>query len=449
MKNLFNLLNNMTEITKIINLSVPYEIKENNNEIHNEQTLKKFSSIINQFLDENKDLFKSITSKINSNKSSKKILESISEDEKEKICDILIEKYKKEELVNQETIEKIKNQKKEFKKQIFLKLRETLLSSNRLLKEEKRQINIETKSYYKRIVTDYKNKFAINDDGTENSKNIFEKIENFKSLLSVIENDIKPILNKIKNLKIASMIFKGGAAVAGILSAGFYVAIPFSGGATTAAALATSFAASLFGSTSTLLDLIINSIQEKHQHILKLIDEWKNIEDKSTIWLAYKSSIFGIKSSLNIFKFSKLISNSLDKISKNLSKALGFLAILGAGFNIYDLINDISNYKKFEEKMQNFTNFTEELVDTITKLKKVKWKVINESPLDKPYWKGGKGGTNLHFLNIETNEVKTLMEMLNYTNLELSTWGLTKIFSKRDGWYIRTLPNKYKFDNLG
>lgn len=72
MKNLFNLLNNMTEITKIINLSVPYEIKENNNEIYNEQTLKKFSSIINQFLDENKDLFKCITSKINSNKSSKK-----------------------------------------------------------------------------------------------------------------------------------------------------------------------------------------------------------------------------------------------------------------------------------------------------------------------------------------------------------------------------------------
>lgn len=156
-----------------------------------------------------------------------------------------------------------------------------------------------------------------------------------------------------------------------------------------------------------------------------------------------------MKNLINLLNTAKIIGSATKSISHTFHHLSLFGSFVGAGFTFLELQDNLSEYGKFNEKMENFSKTTDELIDTLAKLKKVKWKVIDETPLDKPYWKKGKGGVNLHFLNIETNETKTLDEMLKYTNLELSMWGLTKVFSKRDGWYIRTLPNKIKFDNLG
>ncbi|WP_338822538.1 hypothetical protein [Mycoplasmopsis felifaucium] len=82
-------------------------------------------------------------------------------------------------------------------------------------------------------------------------------------------------------------------------------------------------------------------------------------------------------------------------------------------------------------------------------MKKVKWTVLHETPLDNPYMLGGTGGINQIFKNIETGEVLRLDEMLKFTKFELYSMGLTKALHPKTGWYIRTLPNNLKIDNLG
>ncbi|AIA29312.1 hypothetical protein MCFN_00745 [Mycoplasmopsis californica] len=69
--------------------------------------------------------------------------------------------------------------------------------------------------------------------------------------------------------------------------------------------------------------------------------------------------------------------------------------------------------------------------------------------MGKLYYKGGIGGKNLYFKNTETGEIKSLEEMLKFTNFELSVWNMMKVYSSKYDWYIKTFPNKVKFDNLG
>ncbi|WP_052000279.1 DUF3892 domain-containing protein [Metamycoplasma auris] len=75
--------------------------------------------------------------------------------------------------------------------------------------------------------------------------------------------------------------------------------------------------------------------------------------------------------------------------------------------------------------------------------------MVNETILDKPYDEGGVGGVNTHFKNQETGEIKTLEELLKLSDFELSANGLVRVRDSKKGEYLRTFPNKIKWDNLG
>ncbi|WP_373440817.1 hypothetical protein [Metamycoplasma equirhinis] len=62
----------------------------------------------------------------------------------------------------------------------------------------------------------------------------------------------------------------------------------------------------------------------------------------------------------------------------------------------------------------------------------------------------GKGGKNIIFKNRKIGELFALDKLLSKPQYELNLLGLLKIFNpKLNEWYIRTLPNKSKLDNLG
>ncbi|QZE12164.1 hypothetical protein [Mycoplasma sp. Ms02] len=80
----------------------------------------------------------------------------------------------------------------------------------------------------------------------------------------------------------------------------------------------------------------------------------------------------------------------------------------------------------------------------------VKWIVTNETRQTDLYNNGGYGGKNLEFKNIITNECFTLQDLLDKTGAELKVMGLQKVYNPARGvWYIRTLRNSIKVDNLG
>ncbi|WP_338822827.1 hypothetical protein [Mycoplasmopsis felifaucium] len=112
------------------------------------------------------------------------------------------------------------------------------------------------------------------------------------------------------------------------------------------------------------------------------------------------------------------------------------------------LTEDIDTLTIINGKNYSITRELTNILATIGDLKKARWTVLHETALGKPYMLGGKGGLNLVFKNLENGELKSLEEMLKYSKFELHTMGLTKVKNK-DEWYIRTLPNKIKLDNLG
>ena len=114
---------------------------------------------------------------------------------------------------------------------------------------------------------------------------------------------------------------------------------------------------------------------------------------------------------------------------------------------LHHIFKEINNISFIISQVDEQISF---LVKDLQNMEKINWIVVNESPLDKPYDKGGKGGKNLHFKNIKTGEIKSISEMLEYSDVQLRLWNLQKVFnSKLNEWYIKTLPNKLLIDNLG
>ncbi|WP_029513177.1 hypothetical protein [Mycoplasmopsis primatum] len=448
MKNVFSILKQINTFTSLTPVSVVQAQNDTNSEtnVNNEQLTELFNNIIN----ENSELFDSLTNKINKEKTStKQIMNSITESEKDQLCDALINKYKKANLLSDEVLKNIELNKEDFKKNLFEQIRNKLLEEKRNSKNEKKELNKQFASYYKRIVTDAKNKFAVNDDGTENSKNIFQEISMFEELLKNIEENVQPLAKKIKNLRIASMAFKAGAVAAGAIAAGLYALAPWTFGATVPFATAATVTATTLTAVSSILDIITNSFEEKQALALKLINNFKEWKTKPTSWVIKKAVSFSVKIGYVKFKALSSISYKTTERAIKFSGISALLSSFGAIINTHKLSASINEYNKFQEWMDKLKLATEQISIQIGNMKNIKWIVVNETPMDKPYWKGGVGGKNLHFKNTETGEIKSLEEMLKYTNFELSSWKLLKVYSRKYGWYIKTFPNKVKFDNLG
>ncbi|MDD1372510.1 hypothetical protein PT353_03245 [Metamycoplasma hyosynoviae] len=101
--------------------------------------------ISSELVKENEDLFNNLSEKMNSDISTKKIMNSINEDEKDKIIDEIIAKYEKQNVLNYEQLNAIKNNKNEFKKKFFKEVRKNLLSEKKEKKSNLTKLNKETK----------------------------------------------------------------------------------------------------------------------------------------------------------------------------------------------------------------------------------------------------------------------------------------------------------------
>ncbi|MDD7847890.1 hypothetical protein PUW89_03480 [Metamycoplasma hyosynoviae] len=263
-------------------------------------------------------------------------------------------------------------------KRNFLKeVRKNLLSEKKEKKSNLTKLNKETKSYYKRIVTDIKNKFAVNDDGNESSKNILEQIERFEKLLNDIETKLKPLIKKIDNLRKTSIAFKAAAVASGLLAASLY-AIAWIGGISTPFALAVTAAATLFSAIALIIDVIRNNVERDNKAILSLSEVWKDIKNQSTAWIVGKLVSFVTKLSSAKYKAIKSII-AIKNVANVSALSLGKAATLSAIATIYDahkLQKELEEYEEFQTKQNEFKSFLEDLAYRIIKMKKVKWIVL-------------------------------------------------------------------------
>ncbi|WP_338822735.1 hypothetical protein [Mycoplasmopsis felifaucium] len=145
----------------------------------------------------------------------------------------------------------------------------------------------------------------------------------------------------------------------------------------------------------------------------------------------------------------KLLTKSIKEFAK-LMKYADVINSFKTGVDRFkDSINGILYLADINKESKKSNEKLVGIASQISKMKKVKWTVLHESPLDRHYILGGAGGINQIFKNIETGQILGLDEMLQYSKFELYSMGLTKALHPKTGWYIRTLPNDTKIDNLG
>ena len=124
--------------------------------------------------------------------------------------------------------------------------------------------------------------------------------------------------------------------------------------------------------------------------------------------------------------------------------------MLNAAFDIKSCIDTTNDLKNTIENQKITYKKMYQINDYLSKAKLVKWVVVDETKQTDEYWRGGIGGKNLKFKNLETKKIFTLEELLSYTKMKLNLLGLTKVYNSHlKEWYIKTLPNKSLMDNLG
>ncbi|BAQ54478.1 hypothetical protein [Mycoplasmopsis arginini] len=403
---------------------------------------KRVLTFVEEFLTEDSKELESIAKQLDIKFSAKKNIERMFGDKKDEILKKVFIKIKKNGIINPEE-QNFLELNDEVKSKLNKKFHSILVKSLKQIKLEKKEINNNAKSYYKRIKTDIKNMFEINDDGVESSKNVENKILNLKELLDKIQKSILQKTNLANRLLTASTVIKGISIGTGLAAASLYALIPFTFSATSVPAAALSLATGILGS-------IASALKMAYYDVLKTIESFKEIEDTLSKYsfmtvneMASKTTSFSLslfKLKYNIMKFDSLINpNSLSRVS----------AFIGPLISTKKLLEDINELEEFKKINNEIKEGSLELLKTISRLETIRWTVINEIIIDKPYTQGGVGGANTHFKNLKTGEIKTLEELLKLNDFELSINGLLRVKDPNKGEYLRTFPNKVKWDNLG
>lgn len=430
--NIAQILSTPSIVYNVTNTNTNLDINEYN----------KYSRLVTNFVNEESELVNKISEKMDMNKSAKQNIESINEEDKEKLFDLLSNKMVKENLIDSNKQIEIKND-LALKKELDKKFHRIFVETIKDVRLQNSNIKKEVKSYYKRIITDAKNKYAVNDDGVESSKNIENKIISLVEMSNLLENSILHQINTAKNLKIASSVFFGLSAVAAATASILYAVSFFTAGLTAPIAAGLTVAASFLGAAAFLLRAISDSIMlqiQEYTEIKEIISKYKNWKLKD---IALNLAKYFIKLKSGIKNIKLMLKNVLPKPKH---PAFG---LISSAFSIKNMLQDIDQVELLDKINEEIANKIDNLNTTISNMKSVKWIVINETPLDKPYIEGGSGGINTHFKNLETGEIKTLEELLKLSDFELSTQGLLRVKHPKTGYYLKTFPNKFKWDNLG
>ncbi|MFV8471294.1 hypothetical protein ACNQ1O_00585 [Mycoplasma sp. B6188] len=454
--------------------------------INKEADFDEFGKIFNQllvpeFIKGNEELFSKLANFIqNSSDSSLKIVrEKISDQDVKDMLIKFLNLAKEKKLIDMEQYNDALSKVDTFVAKFKTKFRKTIREEQSKIKEKQKLekiINQEISKKYKQIITDAKKGYSVNvsvdkEKLNENSKLIgieFIKLEDeLKSLQSVSTKNLEIMKSyeyTIKKLNAAII----GMSVVSILSTIFsFFWPPATLGAM--AAGATTFGLSLaldkFKNEYTVFEER-NKIYESIENAIKNAKVTKSSIFDNLIAYGVTPIVANVDYMNNLYTLGKSGLNGLKKLkiksafvfstpSEVLSGVLAGASIAIDGYTIYNSTSDIIRADKMINEINNFTqnlkNRMENIIKQMNNLKWVRWVVINETPIyGDDYSTGATGGKNLVFKNLITGEVKTLSEMLAMSNYALHAEGLTKAYNHdTKEWYIRTLPNNKKHDNLG
>lgn len=277
----------------------------------------------------------------------------------------------------------------------------------------------------------------INDSSEVSSKKIYAELKQLERILKEYEIILKPLLKKIEmietikyglnllQISLAASIV--ATTMVGIFFPPALAAIP--------PLLLASFA---IGAIQIALEMYVTELKQlnnNNQNLLKAL---------SVAFRGYGQ--LGVE---------KLLSKSYTRIDKiygsNLTNKLNIILAIWSGIqNIRSAIaseNEIRQIISLRDKMHTLSkgfisrwiNFRERNI----------FVVIEETKQHGDYHEDGYGGQNILFKNLDENKIYTLEEMLTMPNQYLLMHKLIKVHDKNKGWYIRSLPNDIKEDNLG
>lgn len=161
-----------------------------------------------------------------------------------------------------------------------------------------------------------------------------------------------------------------------------------------------------------------------------------------------KDLLYTISSLPQIMSVSSANTTNENIDVKNLEKLLCFMNTQE------NTIKKIISGKGFYQKrfdtltLEEKKNFFKEVIKNSVTTDEQK-NVIEETKQHGDYYEDGYGGQNILFKNLDENKIYTLEEMLAMPNQYLLMYKLIKVHDKNKGWYIRSLPNDIKEDNLG
>ncbi|WP_374846997.1 hypothetical protein ACEY2E_02385 [Metamycoplasma salivarium] len=287
----------------------------------------------------------------------------------------------------------------------------------------------------KRLETDPEH--YINDSSEVSSKKIYAELKQLEGILKEYEIILKPLLKKIEMIE----TIKYSLNLLQILLAASIVATTMVGIFFPPALTAIphlSLASFAIGAIQIALEMYVTELKQlnnNNQNLLKAL---------SVAFRGYGQ--LGVE---------KLLSKSYTRIDKiygsNLTNKLNIILAIWSGIqNIRSAIaseNEIRQIISLRDKMHTLSkgfisrwiNFRERNI----------FVVIEETKQHGDYHEDGYGGQNILFKNLDENKIYTLEEMLVMPNQYLLMYKLIKVHDKNKGWYIRSLPNDIKEDNLG
>lgn len=287
----------------------------------------------------------------------------------------------------------------------------------------------------KRLETDPEH--YINDSSEVSSKKIYAELKQLEGILKEYEIILKPLLKKIEMIEtIKYSLNLLQILLAASIVATTMVGIFFPPALTVIPHL--SLASFAIGAIQIALEMYVTELKQlnnNNQNLLKAL---------SVAFRGYGQ--LGVE---------KLLSKSYTRIDKiygsNLTNKLNIILAIWSGIqNIRSAIaseNEIRQIISLRDKMHTLSkgfisrwiNFRERNI----------FVVIEETKQHGDYHEDGYGGQNILFKNLDENKIYTLEEMLAMSDQYLLMHKLIKVHDKNKGWYIRSLPNNIKEDNLG
>ncbi|VEU76203.1 hypothetical protein [Mycoplasmopsis columboralis] len=343
-------------------------------------------------------------------------------------------------------------------KKEFIKIKKEFKKNDALTKEFNKKLSVK--------YTDVKNGYKVNIiEGEVNSKTIYFKIaeleEKMKKFAEFKKNVDEVLLKQeelLKNLRIALIAAAATVVTLSVMSFLPFVnvfaisALPWASAVSTALSIAVN-------SQSFNVDRI-RKVSFSSKRLLEIYgNENKVITAAGIASLGFSvSNAFGTLGKLSSLSIEGLMmARTLKDSVKFIQTFAGKITVVGGTLDVFTLITTSFDLAEQNKRIDKIKNVSSDIGDEIIRLgqlinnyKKVEWVVIDETPQTDYYNNGGHGGRNLVFKNLETNEIKTLGQMLNEPEWKLKLWRLAKVYNSKLGiWYIKKLPNSIKEDNLG